>query len=131
MKTKTIIILGALLLLGLVVGCVTYLRWYGSEVEIRVLQAQRDPSGRWTATVQMEVHDTLSAVDYVNYSVLLKGPAQKDPVGDLVMNVPWGPYPRPSVAWEGAKLIVTLAKQQHYDYFARHVNGVPVELRRN
>jgi hypothetical protein len=64
------------------------------------------------------------------YAVRLKGPAQKDGQGDLVMNVPVNyPDPEPSIDWSGGKLVVTLVDHQKYQYLANQVSGVPIAVR--
>ena len=76
-------------------------------------ETKKSPDGRWTAVVQMEVASAPAFVDDAVYAVRLKGVAQKDTQGDLVMNVPVNyPDPEPSIAWSSGKLVVTLADHE-------------------
>lgn len=95
--------------------------------EVQVLDTKKSPDGRWTAVVQMEVASAPAFVDDAVYAVRLKGAAQKDPQGDLVMNVPVQyPKPEPSIDWSDGKLVVTLANHVKYQYLANPVNGIPI-----
>lgn len=131
MKETLKSILGALaLVIGLMVAAVFYYAWPRGGQETQVLQTQRSPDGRWTAVVQLEVSGA-SAADYAVYAVRLKGPAQKDRQGDLVMNAEVAyPVPRPFIRWSGGKLVVSLLDHEKYQYFANRVSGVVVEVQR-
>ncbi len=84
----------------------------------------------WTAVVQMEVYSAPAFVDSAVYAVRLKGPAQKDHQGDLVMNVPVNyPDPEPFIDWSDGKLVVTLANHEKYQYLANPVSGVAIEVK--
>jgi hypothetical protein len=77
----------------------------------------------------MEVYNAAAVVNDAVYAVRLKGPAQKNRQGDLVMNVPVSyPDPEPSIDWSNGKLIVTLTVHQKYQYFATPVSGVAVTV---
>ena len=75
----------------------------------------------------MEVYSAAAFVDEAVYAVRLKGPAQKDRLGDLVMNMPVSyPDPAPSINWSDGKLVVTLTNNEKYQYLANPVDGVPI-----
>ena len=115
-------------LLGLTVVLAIYLAFAWPREEVQVCETKKSPDGRWTAVVQMEVSST-AFVNVAVYAVRLKGPAQKDSEGDLVMNVPVNyPDPEPSVDWRDGKLVVTLTDHQKYQYFAAPVSGVPIAV---
>jgi len=77
----------------------------------------------------MEVYSAAAFVDEAVYAVRLKGPAQKDRQGDLVMNLPVNyPDPAPSIDWSNGKLVVTLAANEKYQYLANPVGGVPIDV---
>lgn len=100
--------------------------WLNARTEIQVYETRISPDGKWTAVVQMEVDSSEFVSDAV-YTVRLKGPAQKDRQGDLVMNVPVNyPVPEPSIEWSHSKLVVKLANNQKYQYFVTPVNGIAV-----
>jgi hypothetical protein len=88
MKKKNKVILISLVVLGLLMALAVYLVWGRNQLEVQVLGTKRSPDGKWTAVVQMEVYSAPAFVDDAVYAVRLKGPAQKDRRGDLVMNVP-------------------------------------------
>ncbi|MGA9070522.1 MAG: hypothetical protein WB424_09730 [Terracidiphilus sp.] len=76
----------------------------------------------------MEVDSTVFVTVAVN-AVRLKGPAQKDRLGDLVLNLPVNyPDPEPSINWRDNKLVVTLANHEKYQYLANPVSGVPIAV---
>jgi len=126
MKKRNKIILASLALFGLIVALPVYFVWSRSGLEIQVLDTKRSFDGRWTAVVQMEVYSSVFVSDAV-YAVRLKGPAQKDHQGDLVMNSPVNyPDPEPSIDWSDGKLVVTLANHEKYQYLANPVSGVPI-----
>jgi len=93
--------------------------------------AKSSPDGQWVAVVQLEV----SGAGWVNdavYAVRLKKAGQKNVEGDVVMNVPVNyPDPEPSISWRNSTLLITLAKEQNYQYFVNSVDGVAVVLQRN
>ena len=61
-------------------------------------EAKKSPDGKWTAAVQMEVYNSGWVVNDAVYAVGLKGAAQKEKEGDLVMNVPVNyPDPEPKI----------------------------------
>ena|SRR5215469_2798777 len=131
MKIRNKVILTSLVLLVLVAGLAIYLVWPRDHLEIQVRETKKSPDGRWTAVVQMEVYNTAAVVNDVVYAVRLKGPAQKDPQGDLVMNVPVNySEPAPTIDWRDGKLVVTLADHQKYQYFVTPVSGVAIILQR-
>lgn len=82
------------------------------------------PNGKWNAVVQMEVYNSGWVVNDAVYAVRLKGLAQKDREGDLVMNVPVNyPDPAPSIDWSDGELLVTLAGSEKYQYLANPVSA--------
>jgi hypothetical protein len=128
MKKNNKAILALLALLGLMVVLGIYFVWPRNHLEVQVRETKKSPDGRWNAVVQMEVYNSASVVNDAVYAVRLKGTAQKDPRGDLVMNVPVNyPDPEPSIDWSGGKLIVVLTNHQKYQYFASPVSGVPID----
>lgn len=130
MKKRTkVIVISSLALLGLMVAVAAYLVWGRNKLEIQVQATKKSPDGKWTAVVQMEVYSASAFVDEAVYAVRLKGPTQKDRLGDLVMNMPVNyPDPAPSIDWSGGKLVVTLADHEKHQYFANPVSGVPTAL---
>lgn len=129
MKKRNKVILASFALLGLAVALAIYLVWPGNHLEVQVRETKKSSDGKWTAVVQMEAYNSAWVVNYAVYAVRLKGPAQKDRQGDLVMNVPVNyPDPEPSIEWSGGKLVVTLADHQKYQYFTTPVSGVPILL---
>lgn len=127
MKKRNKVILSSLALLGLMVALATYFVWPRNHLEVQVRETKRSPDGKWTAVVQMEVYSASAFVDDAVYAVRLKGPAQKGRLGDLVMNIPVNyPDPAPSIDWNGGKLVVTLAKNENYQYLANPVSDVPI-----
>jgi hypothetical protein len=130
MKKRNKVILTSLALLALVAGLATYFVWGRNQMEIQVRETKSSPNGKWTAVVQMEVYSASAFVDEAVYAVRLKGPAQKDRRGDLVMNVPVNyPKPEPSIDWSSGTLLVTLTDDQKYQYFATPVDGVPIVVK--
>jgi len=130
MKKRNKVILTSLALLALVAGLAIYFVWGRNQLEIQVRETTGSPDGKWTAVVQMEAYSASAFVDDAVYAVRLKGPAQKDRQGDLVMNVPVNyPKPAPSIDWSGSTLVVTLTDDQKYQYFATPVDGVPVAVK--
>jgi hypothetical protein len=128
MKNKIILI--SLALLGLMVLGAVYFVWGCNQLEIQVHDTKRSPDGKWTAVVQMEVYSAAPFVDEAVYAVRLKGPMQKDPEGNLVMNIPVNyPDPEPSIAWSSGKLIVTLTDHQMYQHLGNPVRSVPIVLK--
>ncbi len=104
-----------------------YFVWPRDHEEVQFQEAKTSPDGKWDAVVQLEVTNTAWVVNDAVYAVRLKGPAQKDREGDLVMNVPVHyPHPAPSIDWRGGKLVVTLLDHQKYQYLATPVDGVAV-----
>jgi hypothetical protein len=127
MKKKNKVILTSLALLGLMVALAIHFVWPRNYLEIQVRETKRSPDGMWTAVVQMEVYNAAAVVNDSVYAVRLKGPAQKDSKGVLVMNVPVNyPEPEPSIDWSNGKLVVTLADHQKNQYFATPVSGVAI-----
>jgi hypothetical protein len=125
-RTKVILIL-SLVLLGLMVAVSAYWFWGRNKLEIQVQATKKSPDGKWTAVVQMEVYSAAAFVDEAVYAVRLKGPVQKDRLGDLVMNMPVNyPDPAPSIDWSDGKLVVILANHEKYQYLANPVDGVPI-----
>src|ERR1700760_4483745 len=107
----------SLALLAILGALAIYRAWPG--VEIRVRETKRSPDGQWTAVVQMEIYETVSSLNEVVYAVRLKGPAQKERQGDLVMTLPVNSTdPEPSIDWSDGNLSVTLVNHQMYQYFA-------------
>jgi hypothetical protein len=130
MKKRNKVILTSLALLALVAGLATYFVWGRNQMEIQVRETKSSPNGKWTAVVQMEVYSASAFVDEAVYAVRLKGPAQKDRRGDLVMNVPVNyPKPEPSIDWSSGTLLVTLTDDQKYQYFTTPVDGVPIVVK--
>jgi hypothetical protein len=129
MKKRNKVILGSLAALGLVVALAIYFVWPRNHLEVQVRDTKKSPDGKWDAVVQMEVYNSAWVVNDAVYAVRLKGPAQKDRLGDLVMNVPVNyPDPEPSIDWSSGKLVVTLADHEKYQYLANPVNGVPIDV---
>lgn len=127
MKKKLKIVLPLLVLLGLVI--VLLLRLLGSHnhVEIQVRETRESPDRRWTAVVQMEIYNAGGIVNDAVYAVRLKKADQMASKGDLVMNIPVNyPDPEPYIAWSNNNLVVTLAPQQKYQYFATPIDGVAI-----
>ena len=103
--------------------------WCCNRPEIRIVDTKGNPDGRRAAVVQMEVYNPALFVNVAVHAVRLKGPAQKDRQGDLVMNVQVNyPDPAPAIAWSDGSLVVTLAKDQKYQYFATPVSGGAVTV---
>ncbi len=126
---KNKVILTSLAALGLLVALTIYFVWGRNQLEIQVCETKRSPDGKWTAIVQMEVYSAPAFVDDAVYAVRLKGPEQKDRLGDLVMNIPVNyPDPEPSIDWNGGKLVVTLADHEKYQYLANPVGGIPIAV---
>jgi hypothetical protein len=129
MKRRTQVILTSLALLGAILAVAIYIFWPRDHLEVQVRETKRSPDGRWTAVVQMEVYSAPAFVDDAVYAVRLKGPAQKDRQGDLVMSVPVNyPDPEPSIDWSDGKLVVTLIDHRKYQYLANPVSGVPIAV---
>jgi hypothetical protein len=128
MKKRNKIILASLVaIIGLIVAFAVYFIWTRSRLEIQILDTKKNPDGKWTAVVQMEVYSAAAFVDEAVYAVRLEGPAQKDRKGDLVLNVPVNyPDPQPTIDWNDGKLVVTLAHNEKYQYLANPVDGVPI-----
>ena len=130
MKKSNKVILTSLVLLALIAGIAIYFVWGRNQLEIQVRETKGSPDGKWTAVVQMEVYSASAFVNDAVYAVRLKGPAQKDRQGDLIMNLPVNyPKPAPSIDWSGGTLVVTLMDDQKYQYFATTVDGVPTALK--
>jgi hypothetical protein len=126
MKQWIRVILSALAFFGLMTVLAIFFFWPRGHLEVEVCETKKSPDGRWTAVVQMEVYSIGFVTDAV-YAVRLKGRAQKDREGDLVMNIPVNyPDPEPSVDWSDGKLVVTLSKNEKYQYLANPVSGVPI-----
>jgi hypothetical protein len=131
MKKTNRAILTTVALLVLVAGLAVYFVWLRNQLEVQVRETQVSPDGKWTAVVQMEVYSAPAFVDDAVYAVRLKGPTQKDSQGDLVMNVPVNySKPEPSIGWSGGTLVVRLRDEQKYQYFATHVDGIPIAVQR-
>ncbi len=129
MKVRTRVILTSLALLAVILAVAIYIVWPRNHLEVQVRETKISPDGKWTAVVQMEVYSAPAFVDDAVYAVRLKGPAQKDKQGDLVMNVPVNyPVPEPTIDWSSGKLIVTLTDHQKYQYLANPVSGVPIAV---
>lgn len=129
MKKRNKVILASLAVLGLAVALAVYFSWPRNHLEVQVRDAKKSPDGKWTAVVQMEVYNSAWVVNDAVYAVRLKGPAQKDRLGDLVMNVPVNyPDSAPSIDWNGGTLIVILADHEKYQYLANPVSGVPIDV---
>jgi hypothetical protein len=129
MKKRNKIILGSLALLGLIVALATYFVWPRDHLEVQVRETKKSPDGRWNAVVQMEVYSSAWVVNDAVYAVRLRGPAQKDRLGDLVMNVPVNyPDPAPSVGWNDGKLVVMLSNHEKYQYLANPVSGISIDV---
>lgn len=129
MKKRNKVILGSLAVLGLLVGLAIYFVWPRNHLEVQVRETKKSPDGKWTGVVQMEVYNSAWVVNDAVYAVRLKGPAQKDHLGDLVMNVPVNyPDPEPSIDWNSGKLVVTLAAHEKYQYLANPVSGVSIDV---
>jgi hypothetical protein len=128
-KKRNKIILTSLALLGLMLALAICFVWRRNHQEVQFREAKTSPDGKWVAVVQLEVYNTAWVVNDAVYAVRLKGPAQKDREGDLVMNVPVNyPHPEPSIDWSDGKLVVTLTDHQKYQYFTTPVSGVAVTL---
>jgi hypothetical protein len=129
MKKRNKVILWSLGVLGLVVALAIYFVWPRNHLEVQVKETRKSPDGKWDAVVQMEVYNSVWVVNDAVYAVRLKGPAQRDRLGDLVMNVPVNyPDPEPSIDWSSGKLVVTLADHEKYQYLANPVSGVPIDV---
>jgi hypothetical protein len=129
MKKRNKIILWSLAVFGLAVALAIYFVWPRNHLEVQVKETRKSPDGKWDAVVQMEVYNSAWVVNDAVYAVRLKGPAQKDRLGDLVMNVPVNyPDPEPSIEWSSGKLVVTLADHEKYQYLANPVSGVPIDV---
>ena len=128
MKKRTkVILISSLAMLCLMVAISAYWFWGRNKLEIQVQATKKSPDGKWTAVVQMEVYSAAAFVDEAVYAVRLKGPVQKDRLGDLVMNMPVNyPDPAPSIDWSDGKLVVILANHEKYQYLANPVDGVPI-----
>ncbi len=128
MKKRTkVILISSLAMLGLMAAVAAYLFWGRNKLEIQVQATKKSSDGKRTAVVQMEVYSAAAFVDEAVYAVRLKGPAQKDRLGDLVMNMPVSyPDPAPSINWSDGKLVVTLTNNEKYQYLANPVDGVPI-----
>jgi hypothetical protein len=127
MRTRNKVILAALTFFGLIIALTIHFVWPRSEIQ--VLDIKWSPDGKWTAIVQMEVYSAPAFVNDAVYAVRLKGPAQKDRLGDLVMNLPVNyPDPEPSINWRDSNLVVTLANHEKYQYLANPVNGIPITV---
>lgn len=130
MKRKNKLILTLVALVGFITTLSIYFVWPRNHLEIQVRETKRSPDGRWTAIVEMEVYSAPAFVNDAVYAVRLRGPAQKDRQGDLVMNVPVNyPEPEPSIDWKDSKLMVTLASHQKYQYFTTPVDGVAIDVK--
>jgi hypothetical protein len=129
MKRRTQVTLTSLALLGVILALAIYVVWPRDHLEVQVRKTKKSPDGRWNAVVQMEVYNSAWVLNDAVYAVRLKGPAQKDRLGDLVMNVPVNyPDPEPSIDWSGGKLVVALADHEKYQYLANPVSGVPIDV---
>jgi hypothetical protein len=129
MKKRNRVILASFALIGLAIALGIYFVWPRNHLEIQVRETKGSPDGRWIAVVQLEVYNSAWVVNDAVYAVRLKGPAQKDSKGDLVMNVPVNyPDPEPSIEWSGGKLVVALADHEKYQYLANPVSGVPIDV---
>jgi len=130
MKKKRSVIPITLIVAGLIVALSIYFVWRRDRPEVQIQETRGSSDGKWMAVVQLEVGGGISALDDPVYAVRLRGPAQKDRQGDLVMNVPVNyPDPAPTVAWSSGKLVVTLIDHQKYQYLANPVSGVPVDVK--
>ncbi|HZZ43296.1 MAG TPA: hypothetical protein VFE58_10185 [Tepidisphaeraceae bacterium] len=139
----SLIPLVVLVLLGLIVVHVDNSFKGNQQLEIQVHQTKASPDGKWTAVVQLEVYSS-GFVSIPTFAVRLKGPAQKDPMGDLVISTADYSDSPPSIDWSGGKLIVTLAADEKSENLAKDpqkskmffapkleknpVNGVPIVL---
>jgi len=115
MKKRNKVMLGSVAALGLVVALAIYFVWPRNHLEVQVKGTIKSPDGKWDAVVQMEVYNSAWVVNDAVYAVRLKGPEQKDRLGDLVMNVPVNtPTPEPSIDWSSGSgtLVVTLADHE-------------------
>ncbi|QMV20109.1 hypothetical protein GOB94_16575 [Granulicella sp. 5B5] len=129
MKKRNKVILGSVAALGLVMALAIYFLWPRNHLEVQVKETRKSPDGKWDAVVQMEVYNSAWVVNDAVYAVRLKGPAQKDRLGDLVMNVPVNyPDPEPSIGWSNGTLVVTLADHEKYQYLANPVSGIPIDV---
>src|ERR1700761_323930 len=128
-KKKKIVLISLIVSLCLIVAFVAYVVWSSAHTETQVRDTKRSPDGKWIAVVQLEVYTEAFVVNDAVYAVRLKGPAQKNRQGDLVMNVPVNyPDPEPSIDWSGGRLVVSLADHQKYQYLANPVSGVPISV---
>ena len=129
MNKRNELILTSLTIFGLMVAFAIYFVWPRNHLEIQVRETKKSPDGKWTAVVQMEVYNSAAVVNDAVYAVRLKGPAQKDHQGDLVMNVPVNyPDPAPAIDWSDGKLVVTLANHEKCQYLANPVSGVSIAV---
>ncbi len=129
MKKRNKIILWSLAALGLVVALALYFVWPRNHLEVQVKDTKKSPDGKWDAVVQMEVYNSAWVVNDAVYAVRLKGPEQKDRLGDLVMNVPVNyPDPEPSIEWSSGKLVVTLTEHEKPQYVTTPVDGVTIAV---
>ena len=129
MKKRKKVILTSVALLGLALLLAIYFLWPRNHLEVQAHETKKSPDGKWMAVVQMEVYNSGWVVNDAVYAVRLKGPAQTDKEGDLVMNVPVNyPDPEPAIDWNGGKLVVTLADHEKYQYLANPVSGVPIDV---
>jgi hypothetical protein len=129
-KRDKIVVLASVVLVGLAMTFAAYWLWGRNKLEIQIQSTRRSSDDKWTAVVQMEVHSAPAFVNDAVYAVRLKGPAQKDRLGDLVMNTPVNyPDPAPTIDWSGGKLVVTLADHEKYQYLATTpIDGITVTL---
>lgn len=129
-KRNRVVISASLILLGLAIAFAAYWILGRNKLEIQIQSTKRSSDERWTAVVQMEVHSAPAFVNDAVYAVRLKGPEQKDHLGDLVMNTPVNyPDPAPTIEWNDGTLIVTLANRQKPQYLATSpIDGVNVTI---
>jgi len=129
MKKRNRVILASFALLGLAMAFGIYFVWPRNHLEVQVRETKLSPDAKWTAVVQMEVYNSAWVVNDAVYAVRLKGPTQKDRLGDLVMNVPVNyPDPAPSVGWNDGKLVITLSNHEKYQYLANPVSGIFIDV---
>jgi hypothetical protein len=129
MKKRNKIILWSLAVLALAVTLAIYFVWPRNHLEVQVKETKKSPDGKWDAVVQMEVYNSAWVVNDAVYAVRLKGPEQKDRLGDLVMNVPVNyPDPEPSIDWSSGNLVVTLAEHEKPQYVTTPVDGVTITV---
>ena len=132
MKKRTRVnLIAALAMLGIMV-VTACLFWGRTKLEIQVQAMKNSSDGKWTAVVEMEAYSAPAFVDDAVYAVRLKGPAQKDRLGDLVMNLPVN-YPdhAPSIDWTDGKLVLTLTNNEKHQYLANPVDGVSIAVQQN